>query len=120
MKVGQTTAIAAIGRCFDHYGANTLDVALRCITRTADGNASFLRSTIIEAMCLVLFEHPEWLNPDEFVLRHMQKFNFPDAWGEISGGRDQIFPNTAKSDMKNRIEKHLLRRFATASSHKVA
>jgi hypothetical protein len=115
MQTGQTVAIGAIGRCYDAHGADILTCALRCITRTADGNAGFLRSTIIEALCLVLVEHPEWQKPEDVLLSHMQKFSFPDAWEAISGGRDQIFPNTAKTDMKARIEKHLARKFGPSS-----
>jgi hypothetical protein len=112
MKAGQTSAVGAIMKCHDLYGGATLLTALRCITGTADGNAGYLRSTIIEALCIVLDRHPEWQKSEENLLKQMQKFSFPDAWEAIVGSRDQIFPNTAKSDLVERLEKHLSRRFA--------
>src|ERR1700730_2418289 len=36
--------------------------------------------------------------------------------GAIVAGRDQIFPNAAKPDMAERLEKHLSRRFSNPSS----
>lgn len=115
MKVGQTSAVSALMRCYNLYGDQTLLAALRCVTRTADGNPGYLRSTVIEALCIVLHTRPEWCAAEETLLRHMEKFSFPDAWGAIVAGRDQIFPNTAKSDMAARLEKHLSRRFAHSS-----
>jgi hypothetical protein len=112
MKAGQTSAVGALMRCYDLYSGAILLLALRCITHTADGNAGFLRSTIIEALCMVLHSHPGWTSSEEVLLKHMEKFSFPDAWGAITAGRDQIFPNTAKSDLAAKLEKYLSRRFA--------
>ena len=115
MKVGQTSAVGAMMRCHDLYGGATLLAALRCITCTADGNPGYLRSTIIEALCIVLHNRPEWQKAEEVLLKHMEKFSFPDAWEAIVGSRDQIFPNTAKSDLAERLEKHLSRRFSQSN-----
>jgi len=115
MKTGQTSAVGALMRCYDLYSGSILLLALKCITLTADGNAEFLRSTIIEALCMVLHAHPEWTASEETLLKHMEKFSFPDAWEAITAGRDQIFPNTAKSDLAAKLEKHLSRRFAQSA-----
>jgi hypothetical protein len=115
MKVGQTSAVKAIMRCHDLYGGGVLLTALRCITLTADGNAGYLRSTIIEALCAVLHQHPDWQQSEEALLKYVEKFSFPDAWEAIVGTRDQIFPNTAKTDLIERLEKHLSRRFAQSN-----
>lgn len=120
MVVGQTTAIGGLMRCYTIYGDQTLQSALRCITQTADGNPGFLRSTIIEAMCIVLHEHPEWRTPEELLFKYMEKFNFPDAWEAIAAGRDQIFPHTARSDMTARLEKHLSRRFTLSNKREAS
>ena len=53
IKVGQTQAVGALSRCLTLYGRDTLITALQCITQTADGNAGFVRSTIVEALCEV-------------------------------------------------------------------
>ena len=60
MKVGQTQAIGALTRCLKLYGRDTLITSLQCITQTADGNAGFVRATIIEALCQVLHDAPAW------------------------------------------------------------
>jgi hypothetical protein len=110
IKKGQTYAVTALSRCLSLYGRDTLITALQCITQTADGNAGFVRSTIIEALCEVLHEAPEWRESGEQLLRAMDKFKFADAWDQIAAGRDQIFPSTARKMMVERIRKFLSRR----------
>jgi hypothetical protein len=88
----------------------TLITALQCITQTADGNAGFVRATIIEALCEVLHDAPEWREAGEQLLRTMDKFKFAGAWDQIAAGRDKIFPSTASKMMADRIRKFLSRR----------
>jgi len=101
MKIGQTSAVGALMRCQDSYGGDVLLCALRCITQTADGNSGYLRSTVIEALCMVLHDHPEWQAQEDVLLRHMGKFSFPDAWEAIAAGRDKFFPNTQNQTWPN-------------------
>ena len=98
IKVGQTQAVGALTRCLTLYGRDTLITALQC-TQTADGNAGFVRSTIVEALCEVLNEAPAWRDAGEALLRTMDKFKFGDVWDQIAAGRDQIFPSTAKKTL---------------------
>jgi hypothetical protein len=109
MKVGQTQAVGALARCLRDYGSDTLITALQCITETADGNAGFVRATIVEALCEVL-KGSEWLDSGEALLRAMDDFSFPDAWGEITDDRDQIFPATARRLFAERVFSHLAAR----------
>lgn len=120
MKPGQTQAVAAITRCLDLYGRDTLVTSLQCITRTADGNASFVRATIVEAICLVLHENPAWREGGEALLRVMDKFSFPDAWEKVAGGRDQIFPSTAVKVFADLVRKHLSRKLVVETRQKAA
>ncbi|ASW05427.1 DUF6551 family protein [Rhizobium sp. 11515TR] len=106
MKVGQTQAVGALNRCLRQYGRETLITALQCITETADGNAGFVRATIVEGLCEALHGNP-WRDTGESLLRVMDDFSFPDAWGEITDGRDQIFPATVRRLFVERITKHL-------------
>jgi hypothetical protein len=73
------------------YGRDTLITALQCITQTADGNAGFVPSTIVEALCEVRHEAPGWRETGEELLRAMDKFKFADAcWRSWHRG-DEIF-----------------------------
>jgi hypothetical protein len=110
IKKGQTHAVTALSRCLTLYGRDTLITALQCITQTADGNAGFVRATIIEALCEVLHQSPEWREAGEQLLRTMDKFKFADTWDQIAAGRDKIFPSTASKMMADRIRKFLSRR----------
>jgi hypothetical protein len=110
VKKGQTYAVTALNRCLAKYGRDTLITALQCITQTADGNAGFVRSTIIEALCEVLHEAPVWREAGEQLLRAMDKFKFADAWDQVAAGRDKIFPSTASRMMAEKIRKFLSRR----------
>lgn len=106
MAVGQTLAVGALARCAREYGRETLITALQCITETADGNAGFVRATIIEAFCEAL-HGTSWRDAGEALLRAMDDFSIVDAWGEVSDGRDKIFPATARRLLAATIVKHL-------------
>lgn len=110
LKPGQTQAVTALSRCLAIYGRDTLITSLQCITQTAEGNAGFVRSTIVEALCEVLHEAPEWRDAGEALLRTMDKFSFADAWEQMAAGRDKIFPSTAKKTVADSIRKFLRRR----------
>jgi len=116
LKPGQTQAVGALSRCLVKHGRDTLITALQCITQTADGNAGFVRSTIIEALCEVLHEAPTWRESGETLLRRMDEFRFAEAWDEIAAGRDQIFPGTAKRMMVNILRKFLTEKLDQNSS----
>jgi hypothetical protein len=120
IKVGQTQAVTALSHCLALYGRDTLITALQCITQTADGNAGFVRATIIEALCEVLHEAPAWREAGEALLRTMDKFKFADVWDQIAAGRDQIFPNTARKVMVDRVRKFLTRRLGPHTGQKAA
>jgi len=105
VKVGQTHAVTALSRCLTLYGRDTLITALQCITQTADGNAGFVRATIVEALCEVLHQSPAWREAGEQLLRTMDKFKFAGTWDQIAAGRDKIFPSTASKTMADRIRK---------------
>jgi hypothetical protein len=120
MEKGQTLSVGALHRCLAQYGRDTLITALQCVTQTSDGNAGFLRSTIIEALCLVLHENKHWRDSGSALLQAMDKFSFPDTWSEIAGGRDQIFPNTAKRMLGDKVRKFLSRRLGSGGLRQAA
>jgi len=106
MKAGQTQAVGALRRCLHEYGRETLITALQCITETADGNPGFVRATIVEGLCEALHNTP-WRDAGEALLRAMDSFSFVDVWSEIAGGRDKIFPGTARSLVAEKVTAHL-------------
>lgn len=110
--VGQTQAVTALRRCLLSYGRNTLIKALRCITQTADGNAGFVRATIIETLCEVLHAEPIWTESEAKLLSAMEKFSFPDIWEQVSAGGDQIFPSTAKKMVADSLRKFLKKKLS--------
>jgi hypothetical protein len=110
LKPGQTQAVTALARCMSLYGRDTLITALQCITQTGDGNAGFVKATVIEALCEVLHETPAWRDAGEALLRSMDKFKFADVWDEIAAGRDKMFPNTARTMFADLVRKYLKRK----------
>jgi hypothetical protein len=120
LKAGQTQAIGALTRCANLYGRETLITALQCITQTADGNAGFVKATIIEALCQVLHDVPAWRDAGETLLRVMDKFRFPDAWDQIVAGRDKMFPSTTCKMMADKIRKFLSRKLPIAAAKEAA
>jgi hypothetical protein len=120
MKVGQTPAINALVRCAKLYGRDTLITALQCVTQTADGNPGFLRATVIEALCQVLHEVPEWRDAGDALLRAMDKFSFPDAWSQVVAGRDKMFPSTTCKALADKIRKFLSRKLPAVAGKAAA
>lgn len=106
MAVGQTQAVGALARCLKKFGRETLITALQCITETADGNPSFVRATIVEGYCEALHGSP-WVDLGESLLRAMDDFCLVDVWGDITDGRDQIFPATVRQQIRDRVRDHL-------------
>jgi hypothetical protein len=107
VQTGQTQAVGALSRCLRDFGSDTLITALQCITQTADGNAGFVRATIVEGICEVLHKNRRWCEAGDALLRAMDKLSLPDMWEEVSGGRDQIFPATVRKLVAENVTKHL-------------
>lgn len=120
MKVGQTQAIGALTRCHAQYGRDTLITALQCITQTSDGNAGFVRATIIEALCEALHGAPVWRDSGEALLRAMDKFRYADAWDQVVAGRDKVFPSTTPKELADKIRKFLSRKLAVSPTKSAA
>ena len=109
MAVGETQAVGALARCLSNFGRSTLITALQCLTETADGNAGYVRATIVEGYCEALHRTP-WVDMGEQLLRAMDDFCVVDMWGEITDGRDQIFPATVRRLVTERVVAHLRRK----------
>lgn len=109
VRPGQTQAVGALTRCLRDYGSDTLITALQCITQTSDGNAGFVRATIVEGICEVLHKNRKWCEAGDALLRAMDKMSFPDMWSKVTGDRDQIFPATVRKLVADEITAHLMR-----------
>jgi len=109
MKVGETQCVGALTRCLQTYGRDTLVTALQCVTETADGNPGFLRATIIDGLCAALHERSDWREAGGTLLSVMDSFSFPDAWGEVAGDLEKVFPSTGRSAFRDKVLDHLSR-----------
>jgi uncharacterized protein DUF6551 len=117
MRVGQTHSVGALLRCLREYGSATLITSLQCITQTADGNAGFLRASIIEGICEVLHKNRRWCEAGDALLRAMDELSFPDMWEEVTGGREQTFPGTASRLVAELVTAHLTKALGSTSRH---
>ncbi len=120
MKVGQTHAINKITKCVERYGRDVMIAALRSITKTSDGNAGFLRSTVIEAVVKVLNRHPEWWANEAVLHQALQSWSWPDVWGQTVGDQALVSPYTALDAVVNRLEKFLAKRLEQPNRKKAA
>jgi hypothetical protein len=82
MKVGQTMAASKLAQQLARYGRNTLVAALRCITRTGDGNVGMVRAPVVEALCAVLDGEPDWGGDLPRLIEAMQSFDFHAAYSD--------------------------------------
>ncbi len=82
MKVGETLAAAKLAQQLARYGHDTLVAALRCITRTGDGNVGMVRAPVVEALCAVLDGEPDWASDVDALIAAMQSFDFHQAYSD--------------------------------------
>jgi hypothetical protein len=120
MKRGDTLAVGAIAKCIDKFGPKITITALQCLTRTADGNAGFLRATIIEAIALVLQRNPDWCESGEKLLRTLDKWSWPDQWGAFTEGLSKHATILDVTALAQRIEKFLSKQFEQTARRKAA
>lgn len=59
-KPGETMAPGALYRALARFGAEVVQPALMCVTKTRDGYPGFLRSPLISALCMTLQINPAW------------------------------------------------------------
>lgn len=76
MKPGETLAVGVLRELLAKYGRDVLVAALKCITRTRQGNVGMIRAQIVEALCVVLEAEPGWRAADAALIRAMQFFDF--------------------------------------------
>jgi len=110
MKAGHTTAVNCIMRCVESYGPELMIVALRCLTKTADGNAGFARASIIEAIAKVLHRNPNYWAQEKNLLAIMQSWSWPDVWGQLSD-QGRASPFTVLDALVNQLDKYLAKQF---------
>jgi len=111
IKVGQTQAVGALSRCLRSYGQDTLITALQCITQTSDGNAGFVRATIVEGICDVLHKNRKWCEGGDALLRAMDSLSFPDMWSKVTDDKEKVFAGTVRKLVADEITDHLTREF---------
>jgi hypothetical protein len=86
MKVGETLAAGQLQNMMRRYGAEVLAAALRCITKTREGNAGLVRAPIVGALCSVLDAEPAFRTDEKDLIGWMQSFDFAAAF-ETAGKR---------------------------------
>jgi hypothetical protein len=114
-KQGQSQSIGAITRCLDVYGQDTLITALQCITQTGDGNADYVRATIIEALCEVLRPTPVWRDAGEELFRALDDFDFADMWENAMAGRNFVLSPAVQNLIADSLRDHLSRRLGPSA-----
>lgn len=97
--------------------ADTLITALQCITQTADGNAGFVRATIIYALCQVIHTSA-WRDKGDALLLAMNEFSFIDAWSALSEGRERLYPGTISKALADQLSSHLSDRLSNSRAKK--
>ena len=73
MVKGETVSIDAVEKAFKQYGGAALELALRTIVDTKDGNPGYIRGPIVKATASVLAAKPGWLANPDGVMRAVRK-----------------------------------------------
>lgn len=67
IKPGETLAIATLQQAIRRYGADTLKLALRCITETSNNLPGAVHANAIQALCEAIEAQPKAPNPKAFI-----------------------------------------------------
>lgn len=89
MKPGETLAVTVLRRQLELYGAPLLSLALRCITRTRDGNPGMVRAQVIKALCTVLDSEPALSRNPARLIAAMEGFDFEAEFDRATAGARQ-------------------------------
>lgn len=76
MKPGETLAVGQMAKLYKLYGPGLLGLALRCITKTGDGNPGMVRSAVVKALCSVLDAEPAYRRNEARLLQVLEDFHF--------------------------------------------
>jgi hypothetical protein len=120
MKIGQAHCVSALLRCLRAYGPATLITGLQCITQTADGNAGFVRASIVEGICEVLHKNRRWCEAGDGLLRAMDQLSFPDMWEQATVQKDKVFPTSAAKVVSELVAAHLTKTLGSTSRPSMA
>ncbi len=71
MDVGQTLAVSVLYKMLRTHGAQTLALALRCITRTGDGNPGMIRAALVKTLCGLLASRADLVRSERKLLAAM-------------------------------------------------
>jgi len=107
MKRGETAAVSALFKFLKVYGRETLISSLQCVCQTGDGNAGFLRATVIEGICMVLNKNIKWRESGERLLRAMDAFDFIESWDSAIKRRTAVPKVTAQDVIAELVSAHL-------------
>lgn len=110
MKPGETLAAGQLRNYLGRYGKDILGTALRCITKTADGNIGMVRAPIIAALCSVFAAEPDFMASEKKLLAAMNKFNFAKQFDKaLSDARatKQSFTAVMVDMIADHLDKHL-------------
>jgi hypothetical protein len=66
-----------------------------------------VRATLIEALCDVLSEAPQWRDAGEALLRAMDDFEFADVCEETMAGRNFVLSPAVQKIVADRVRGHL-------------
>lgn len=88
--IGPQTLFQALAR----FGADTLTLALQCVTCTAEGNPGLLAKPVIEGLCIALDAVPDWRAAGGQVLDEMDDFDFA---AELMAAREAHYKAGAPS-----------------------
>lgn len=90
IAAGLTMSTSDLLSILRKYGRDTFALALRCITKTKDGNPGCIRAPIVEALCAVFEAEPEFAKNETRLLKSLQGFDLPSSFNQArrdAGGK---------------------------------
>lgn len=107
MRPGETVAIDALEKVFKRDGKAPLMLALKTVTKTADGNPGYVRGALIWATTDALAANAKWLDEPDRVLAAVRSVGIRYLWAKSEHARPGPPKLTAFAAYRAEFEKLL-------------
>jgi len=110
LKVGETLAVGSMYKLLDQHGVDVFILALKCITKSGDGNPGQVRSNIVRGLCYVLDAEPFFKKHPKDLISAFDEFDFETAMerARIEARSRRVSMNaTFASTIFRHLEKHM-------------
>jgi hypothetical protein len=114
LKPGETSAIGTLKNCIKRYSADTLKLALRCITETSNNVPGAVHANAIQSLCEIIAEYPKLPLAKPFIAQ-FEAIELDQLDSDARGEKPRHQGDTARARLRDKIKGALAAQQASAA-----